>query len=157
MIGPESVDPGATAHVRLHLDRALPLLPHDHFILRESGRSETVGGGKIVDVNPVLPASRATPDTDWRRVVVERGTITVADLALLTGESIAPTIGHWVIDQARFDTMTTNAKARIEPAAADGLDVAMFDEIERAIIDTFDHVVVDNGRVRLKGTTDPLL
>ncbi|MFZ9580968.1 MAG: selenocysteine-specific translation elongation factor [Ilumatobacteraceae bacterium] len=157
VIGPESVDPGATAHVRLHLDRALPLLPHDHFILRESGRSETVGGGKIVDVNPVLPASRATPDTDWRRVVIERGTITVADLALLTGESIAPTIGHWVIDQARFDTMTTNAKARIEAAAADGLDVAMFDDIERAIIDTFDHVVVDNGRVRLKGTTDPLL
>jgi selenocysteine-specific elongation factor len=116
-----------------------------------------VGGGKIVDVNPVLPASRATPDTDWRRVVIERGTITVADLALLTGESIAPTIGHWVIDQARFDIMTTNAKARIEAASADGLDVAMFDDIERAIIDTFDHVVVDNGRVRLKGTTDPLL
>ncbi|MFN5604582.1 MAG: GTP-binding protein, partial [Actinomycetes bacterium] len=32
VIGPESVEPGATAFVRLHLDRPVPLLPHDHFI-----------------------------------------------------------------------------------------------------------------------------
>ncbi len=60
VIGPESVEPGATAFVRLHLDRPVPLLPHDHFILRESGRRATVGGGQVLDVNPVRPASGHT-------------------------------------------------------------------------------------------------
>jgi len=157
VIGPESVEPGATAFVRLHLDRPVPLLPHDHFILRESGRSETVGGGQVLDVNPVRPASRATPDTDWRRVVAERGPITVHQLSLLTGESIAPTVGAWVLDQSRFEAMHDDVAKRIEAAGAEGLDVAVFDDIERAVIDTLAGVALDNGRVRSKGTTDPLL
>ena len=157
VIGPESVEPGATAFVRLHLDRPVPLLPLDHFILRESGRRETVGGGQVLDVNPVRPASRAAPDTDWRRVVAERGPITVHELSLLTGESIAPTVGIWVLDQSRFGAMHDDVAKRIESAGAEGLDVAVFDDIERAIIDTLDGVSHDNGRVRSKGTTDPLL
>jgi selenocysteine-specific elongation factor len=157
VIGPESVEPGATAFVRLHLDRPVPLLPLDHFILRESGRRETVGGGQVLDVNPVRPASRATPDTDWRRVVAERGPITVHELSLLTGESIAPTVGAWVLDQSRFKAMHDDVAKRIEAAGAEGLDVAVFDDIERAVIDTLDGVSHDNGRVRSKGTTDPLL
>jgi selenocysteine-specific elongation factor len=157
VIGPESIEPGSTAFVRLHLDRRVPLLPHDHFILRESGRSETVGGGQVLDVNPVRPASRATPDTDWRRVVAERGPIDVTELELLTGESVPATVGRWVVDQARFEEITGDLVSRIDVAGAEGLDIAAFDDIERAIIDTLDHTIVDNGRVRAKGTTDPLL
>lgn len=157
VIGPESVEPGATAFVRLHLDRAVPLLPHDHFILRESGRSETVGGGEILDVNPRRPASRATPDADWRRVVAERGVVDVDELELLTGESVAPTIGTWVIDETRFVGLREAVDSRVRTAGADGIDVAVFDDIERAIIDGLDEVTIDNGRARLRGTSDPLL
>jgi len=157
VIGPESIGPGESAFVRLHLDRPVPLLPGDHFILRESGRRETVGGGQVLDVDPVRPASRATPDTDWRRVVAERGPITVHDLSLLTGESIAPTVGQWVIDQLRFEAMRDDVAKRIASSGAEGLDVAVFDDIERAMIDSFDGVVIDNGRIRVRGTTDPLL
>ncbi len=32
-----------------------PLLPGDRYVLREAGRSETVGGGEVLDVDPVLP------------------------------------------------------------------------------------------------------
>ncbi|MBM3827592.1 MAG: selenocysteine-specific translation elongation factor [Actinobacteria bacterium] len=157
VIGPESIGPGESAFVRLHLDRPVPLLPGDHFILRESGRRETVGGGQVLDVDPVRPASRATPDTDWRRVVAERGPITVHDLSLLTGESIAPTVGQWVIDQLRFEAMRDDVAKRIASSGAEGLDVAVFDDIERAMIDSFDGVAIDNGRIRVRGTTDPLL
>ena len=58
--------PGGEGLVRLHLATALPLLPGDRYVLRESGRDETVGGGEILDVAPVRPASRARPDRPRR-------------------------------------------------------------------------------------------
>ena len=33
---------------------ALPLLPGDRYVLRETGRDETVGGGEVLDIAPVL-------------------------------------------------------------------------------------------------------
>ena len=57
---PESVAPGDTGAVCGCTSRvALPLLPGDRYVLRETGRDETVGGGEVLDVAPVLPASRA--------------------------------------------------------------------------------------------------
>ncbi|MBO0730563.1 MAG: selenocysteine-specific translation elongation factor, partial [Acidimicrobiaceae bacterium] len=51
----KDVAPGESGLVRLWLSEArrLPLLPGDRYVLRESGRSETVGGGEILDVAPV--------------------------------------------------------------------------------------------------------
>src|SRR5947199_230836 len=57
--GQEAILPGDGGFVRLHLPVALPLLPGDRFVLRESGRDETVGGGVVLDVAPVLPARKA--------------------------------------------------------------------------------------------------
>ena len=62
VLGPDPLLPGETGPVRLHLPRKLPLLPGDRFVLRDAGRSETVGGGEVLDVDPVLRASRAAPD-----------------------------------------------------------------------------------------------
>ena len=55
--GGQALPPGGSGLVRLHLPVALPLLPGDRYVLRESGRSETVGGGEILDVDPVRPAT----------------------------------------------------------------------------------------------------
>ena len=76
---------------------ALPLLPGDRYVLRETGRDETVGGGEVLDVAPVLPASRARPDRDVDRVVAERGWVDADELELLTGERRPPTVGRWVV------------------------------------------------------------
>ena len=54
-----------TGLVRLHLPAPLPLLPGDRFVLRESGRDETVGGGEVLDVAPVA-AGLAGPDPTAR-------------------------------------------------------------------------------------------
>jgi selenocysteine-specific elongation factor len=61
VLGPDAIGAGATGLVRLHLPVALPLVLGDRYVLRESGRGETVGGGEVLDVAPVLPASRAAP------------------------------------------------------------------------------------------------
>ena len=44
----------------MHLPIGLPLVPGDRFILRESGQGVTLGGGEILDVDPVVPASGET-------------------------------------------------------------------------------------------------
>ena len=90
VLGPDSLAPGATGLVRLHLATALPLLPGDRYVLRESGRGETVGGGEILDVAPVLAATRAAPDRSVDRVIAERGWVGVDDLERLTGERSVP-------------------------------------------------------------------
>ncbi len=72
ILGDHALLPGETGAVRLHLEVALPLVAGDRYVLRESGRNETVGGGEVLDVEPVLPASRARPDRSIERVVRER-------------------------------------------------------------------------------------
>ena len=80
VLGDSELLPGDTGAVRLYLNRKMPLRPGDRFILRESGRDETVGGGQILDVEPILPASRAKPDRSVERLVAERGWVTVDHL-----------------------------------------------------------------------------
>ena len=77
ILGPDALDPGTEGAVRIHLPEPLPLLPGDRFVLRESGRAETVGGGEVLDVDPTERASRARPDRSVDRVVRERGWVPV--------------------------------------------------------------------------------
>ena len=89
VLGAKALAPGETGAVRLHLPCRLPLLPGDRFVLREFGRSETVGGGEVLDVDPVLPASKANPDRSAERVVRERGWVRADELKLLVGSETA--------------------------------------------------------------------
>ncbi len=156
VLGHESIEPGGQGLVRLHLATALPLTPGDRFVLRESGRDETVGGGEVLDVAPVLPASRARPDRRVERVVAERGWVTVEDLAALTGEHHEPTIGGWVVSAAALHEMATGLGERIAAAGDLGLDTSSLDARERSVLATLDGVVADAGRARPANSADPL-
>jgi selenocysteine-specific elongation factor len=158
VLGSSAVLPGAGAPVRLFLADALPLLPGDRFVLRESGRDETVGGGEVLDIAPVRPASKASPDRSIERVVRERGWVTVDDLELLTGERVAPTVGRWVVTPDALETAAADVRSRVAGAGPAGLDVATLDDRERALLDELDdrnEVTVDAGRARTAGTADP--
>ena len=156
VLGPDSLAPGATGLVRLHLAAALPLLPGDRYVLRESGRGETVGGGEILDVAPVLAATRAAPDRSVDRVIAERGWVAVDDLERLTGERRSPTLGPWVVDPGVLTAARSTLTERIEAAGELGLDVARLDDRERAVLEGLDGVTVDGGRARAVGATDAL-
>jgi selenocysteine-specific elongation factor len=157
LLGRETeIAPGAGGLVRLHLPVALPLLPGDRFVLREAGRSETVGGGVVLDVAPVLPATRARPDRSAARVVAERGWIDVDELERLTGERIAPTIGRWVAGPERLEQLADELHAQIDGAGALGLDVATLSERAREVLAALPDVEVVTGRARRRATSDPL-
>jgi selenocysteine-specific elongation factor len=142
--------------VRLHLPVPLPLTPGDRYVLRESGRGETVGGGQVLDVDPVLPATRARPDRSVDRVVAERGWVRADDLLRLTGERREPTVGPWVVAPEALSTARTFLVDQVTRAGALGVDVAGLDEKGRAVLDDLAEVVVDGGRARLADATDPL-
>jgi selenocysteine-specific elongation factor len=158
VLGAEALPPGATGAVRVHLllKPALPLLPGDRYILRESGRDETVGGGEILDVDPVLPASRARPDRRVERVVAERGWIDADELERRTGERHAATVGRWIASDEAMQQVTESLRQRLASAGPLGLEVGRLDERERAVLATFDDVELDGGHVRAAGAADPL-
>jgi selenocysteine-specific elongation factor len=156
VIGAHAIAPGEAGTVRLHLPVALPLLPGDRYVLRESGRNETVGGGEILDVAPARSAARAQPDRSVDRVIAERGFVDADELELITGERRAPTIGRWVADPTVLADLVGGLRARIDAAGPVGLDTAGLDERDRAALALLTDVVVANGRVRPADAADPL-
>ena len=156
VLGAGALAPGTAGPVRLHLPVALPLTPGDRFVLRESGRSETVGGGEILDVNPVRPASRAQPSRSVDRVVAERGWIDVDDLYRLTGVRRAPDIGRWAASAEALEAMRRRVAEAVDAAGPLGLDTASLDERERAILATIDGIDTSAGHARRGRAEDAL-
>ncbi|MHB1508147.1 MAG: selenocysteine-specific translation elongation factor [Acidimicrobiales bacterium] len=144
----EAIQPGEQGLVRLRLATVLPLAPGDRYVLREMGRSELVGGGEILDVAPVLPISRASPDRSVARVVAERGWVEKDELARLTGEAVEATVGRWVVDAAALQRAKDSLEARVLEAGIRGLDIALLDDRQRALVHTSSKMSVVDGRAR---------
>jgi len=95
------VAPGGEALVRLHLERPLVLDFLEAVVLRDSGRDETVGGGRILDPYPqgsvhgTAMRVRRVEELEAREragraglpgcVLAERGAVALSDLSRLAG------------------------------------------------------------------------
>ncbi|MEA2901846.1 MAG: selenocysteine-specific elongation factor [Actinomycetota bacterium] len=156
VLGGDGIGPGDAGLVRLRLPVTVPLLPGDRFVLRESGRDETVGGGEVLDVAPVLAARRARPSRSVDRVVAERGWVLADELERLTGERREPTVGRWVMAPEALAADEADLRAAVDGAGPLGLDVAGLDERRRAVLARLDGIVVDGGRARAEAASDPL-
>ncbi len=156
VLGPAEIQPGERGAVRLHLPVGLPLLPGDRFILRESGRGETLGGGEILDVAPIVAAAKARPDRRVERVIAERGRVDVEELFRLTGERRSADVGNWAVDPAVLEASRTELEEAIATSGSLGLDIAKLDDFGRALLVTVEGVVVDHGHVRAVDAVDTL-
>ena len=156
VLGPSEIQPGTEGPVRLHLPVGLPLLPGDRFILRESGRGETLGGGEILDVDPIVAAARAQPDRSLDRVIAERGRVDVDHLLRLTGEHRKADVGNWAVDPAVLKARHTELSEAIAASGPLGLDIAKLDDFGRAVLDTIEGVTVDHGHARAIDAVDTL-
>ncbi len=156
ILGPDALLPGEAGHARLHLARPLPLMVGDRFVLRESGRGETIGGGRVLDVDPVRPASKARPDGTIDTIVAERGWVTVDHLERMTGVRCDPDLGDWVIDPPAREAAVTALRDAIETAGPLGLELAGLDSRQRAVLDSLDDIEIDGTLVRAAGSVDHL-
>lgn len=148
LIGARSISPGSTGFARVRIASEVALLPGDRFVLREHGRAETVGGGEVLDIAPVLRLSRAQPNRDVARVIAERGWVSVTDLEAMTGVRRQPDAGEWVVDPVVRATVTEEILQAVADAGPLGFDVARLDDRRRALLTTIDTIVVDAGRAR---------
>ena len=156
VLGGATISPGEWGLVRCHLPVAVPLLPGDRFVLRESGRSETVGGGEILDVAPVLAASKARPSRSVERVIAERGWIDASLLERLTGERRPATVGVWVVSPDALAAAEESVVTAVAGAGTLGLDVATLGPRQRAVVAGLsDRVVIDAGRAWPAGRAAP--
>lgn len=160
VLGGDAIAPGGSGFVRLHLPVALPLAPGDRFVLRETGREETVGGGEVLDVDPTLPAAQARPSRSVERVVAERGWVEIDALDRLTGgaevPSALPVVSRWVVDPAVLAEALRAMADRLVTAGDRGIDVAELDDRQRAVLDRVEGVWLEAGRARVASAADPL-
>jgi len=154
VLGPNRLAPGSEGHIRVFLPDYLPLLPGDRFVLRESGRDETIGGGQVLDVDPIVKASEAQPDLSVDRVVAERRWIKADELERLTGVATEPVLGDWVAPPSVLAAMEEEVRSQINQAGPLGLDIALLDERERLAIAGLNGIEVLEGRARPLGQED---
>jgi selenocysteine-specific elongation factor len=141
-VRPYEVDevPAAGAFARIRLSSPLVLDVGDRFVLRESGRRETVAGGVVLDADPPRrPGARAIERLERRGrtgaedlpalLISERGAVRASDLRILTGRSPAEIpgaslAGGWWIGDTLRDAITDALERRLaafhaaEPHAA---------------------------------------
>jgi selenocysteine-specific elongation factor len=147
LAGRSHIAPGEAGFVRLRLPVALPLVPGDRYVLRESGRAETVGGGEVLDVAPVLAPSRAAPSRSWERVVKERGFVDAGELERLTGERRGPTLSHWVADATALASAEEELRKEVRTAGKAGVDLAVLSDRQRALVPRLGDLVVIGSRL----------
>jgi selenocysteine-specific elongation factor len=114
LYGASAISAGAAAFARVRISAPLPLQAGDRFVLRDTGRRETVAGGVVLDVAPTQrPGARAAERLDARRnadpstiaglVIGERGALRDAELVRLAGSEPSPgadarRVGVWWFD-----------------------------------------------------------
>lgn len=159
ILGTTALEPGTTGAVRLHLPHALPLLPGDRFVLREHGREETVGGGMVLDVEPIRAASKAAPSDEIVRLVAERGWVRLDVLRTHSRHAwTGATIGGWAVDESALATDRGRIVAAVDAAGPLGLDAATLNDRERLVVTEVlgDDLRVEGSRVVRVERVDPL-
>ena len=150
LIGARELNADEQGCVRIAIDSSLALMPGDRYILRESGRQETIGGGEVLDIHPILRVSRAKPDRSLDRLIAEHGWITVGDFELLTAQRMPAVVGEWLTTPALYDALRKDLAMQLAKNP-DGIEVSRLKLHEQAVVATLPEVVIEMGRARIKG------
>jgi len=158
-IGSTNIQSGETGFIRVALPDTLPLVPGDRFILRESGRDETIGGGEVLDIQPILRSSKAKPNKKISRVVAERGWVQLPQLQLLVGRNvdiseIEQALDGWVTTNDNLAEVSSEVVALIVASKDLGVDVATLKTHQRLVLPTLTNVTVRDGRARSADAND---
>jgi selenocysteine-specific elongation factor len=158
-IGSTSIQSGETGFIRVALPDMLPLVPGDRFILRESGRDETIGGGEVLDIQPVLRSSKAKPNREILRLVAERGWVQLQQLRLLAGRKVdisevEQALDGWVTTTNNLTEVSKEVSALITASKDLGVDVATLTTHQRLVLPTLANVTVRDGRARSADAND---
>lgn len=85
LLDSERLEPGAEGWVQLRLDTRLPLSRNDRLVIRYPSPPQTIGGGIVVDANPVRRWRRFQPNVINRLAITLEGTPADRVLQVLNG------------------------------------------------------------------------
>jgi selenocysteine-specific elongation factor len=161
-IGSTSIQNGETGFIRVALPDMIPLAPGDRFVLRESGRDETIGGGEVLDIQPMLRSSKAKPNKEVLRLVAERGWVQMEQLHLLAGRNVdisevEQALDGWVTTTNNLADVGKELMALIAASQDLGVDVATLKSHQRLVLPTLTNVTVREGRARSADANDVAL
>lgn len=142
----DEIVPGEKGKIRLRFSRALPLVPGDRFLLRDTSTNTTVGGGTILDIAPRSRVSLAQPDGSVESILRGRGFVDVRTARLLTGINIQPVVDQWY---ALPETVRlTQATLTQQLDTQSEVHLVQLPEYERFIVEQMSDVVIENGVAR---------
>jgi selenocysteine-specific elongation factor len=158
-IGSTSIQNGETGFIRVALPDMIPLVPGDRFILRESGRDETIGGGEVLDIQPTLRSSKAKPTKEILRLVAERGWVQLQQLHLLAGRNVdisevEQVLDGWVTSTNNLAEVSNEVVALITASKDLGVDVATLKTHQRLVLPSLANITVRDGRARSADAND---
>ena len=142
----QEILPGENGKVRLRFARMLPLVPGDRYLLRDTSTNTTIGGGKILDIDPQLRVSRAQPDGSVESILQGRGFIDARKARLLTGIDLQPIIGRWYALPDVFYLTHTALTKQLDTQSE--LHLVQLSDYERDIVQLMPDVVIQNGIAR---------
>ena len=151
VLGDEVIPAGSKGLVRVYMDEKLPLMLGDRFILRESGRNETIGGAIVLDPDPILRAAEAKPNSSIERIITEHKWITPSHLEALTGVRRQEDVPGWIVDPNCLQDMIADLSQRLLTAGNLGLDITSLDQFERAAIGLLEGVLIEGKYLRMEG------
>ena len=126
IFGGTRLEPGHEAFVRITTARPLVLDVFDRFVLRESGRQETLGGGSVLDPAPPRRAGPAPHERLARRAAAarddlpgilaeERGAVRAGEAVALTGSTAGvPQAGEWLLRDGLLESAGSALVAHID-------------------------------------------
>jgi len=149
LIRKEEITPGESGTARIFLPRPLALAPHDRFILRETGRDETVAGGVVLEVDPASRISRAEPTTEAADLIDRRGMVGTREVFLRTGEIHEPTVDDVIFSAAKLSAAHGELVDLVRGSGDKGVDVSGLSEALRHAARMLrpEIAVVENGRL----------
>lgn len=147
------IEPGRSAGVRVRVSVPLPLSLGDRFVVRESGRNETLGGGTMIDVAPVRSVSKARPAGTVDGIIAERGFLDAGELWRQTGELRSPTVGQFVASPDALADRLSSLTNRLRSAGSTGLELAELAELDRGLVHGVDGVSVSFGRAMMPASS----
>jgi selenocysteine-specific elongation factor len=128
-----SLAPGSSGRVRLRLTHALPLVPGDPYVLRDTGRGELVGGGSMVDLDPARGVPVRTPQAVGE-IPPEYDWVPATELEERLGIPFEPVVEGWVVSPATLRAARTELLDRLERSRPVGLDVTRLGDRQQGVL-----------------------
>lgn len=151
IIGAEQIPASSRGLIRVRFAQPLPLVPGDRYLLRDTSTNTTIGGGTILDVDPITRVSKAQPTGTVDSIMAGRGFVPLDEAQRLTGKSLEAVAGRWFatpdVVRDTLDRLTRQLEEHSQ------LNISHFLPFERDVMMLIPSAVVDGDVLRMSSAS----